>query len=303
MSDLDTKKVLPKGRAIPINGDLVRTKRIEAGYATPSAFAERLGMSEDRIIDIEKGGAKVYARTLVKISQLFDGNWENLLVQPISKSTNTISAVKPTAGNVVLVLVKIDDINNYDDEKINKLIDKIKNSIGLTDDVSVISVDDGSILITIMLTESDYVRLVFSFCHGKLDDFGFKEIKIQGIFYIWKKLIERFEVFRKVARESGTDNLDQSEIFDRRFLQGLISDLKWEYFNKRYSININKLPQYDDEEIEITLELTYLVKLGAFIIYTCLKVIDSKCSLSYDIDGVLVIRRSGLQSENRVKYS
>ncbi len=72
--------VLPKGRTIAIDGDAVRTLRIQKGLSVAD-LAANADMSIDRIMKIEKGGQKVYASNLINLAQALGlgEDWRPLL--------------------------------------------------------------------------------------------------------------------------------------------------------------------------------------------------------------------------------
>ena len=84
MAELDSDEpLLPKSRAFPINGDVVRTRRHLSGYGTQRDFARKVGISADRLMQIEAGGERVFVTTLMALAQALKVPWRTLLAEPL----------------------------------------------------------------------------------------------------------------------------------------------------------------------------------------------------------------------------
>jgi transcriptional regulator with XRE-family HTH domain len=77
--DLVNRDELPKGRTILIRGGVVKTQRILGGWPTTFEFTKTGHLSIDRLEEIEKGNARVYARTLKWLAERLDINWRELV--------------------------------------------------------------------------------------------------------------------------------------------------------------------------------------------------------------------------------
>jgi transcriptional regulator with XRE-family HTH domain len=236
--------LIPKGH-IPINGELVRTKRILGGWGSPAAFADKLGMSEKRMIQIEKGGANVYAATLVAIAKLLGVEWNELIDETAKAKLDSVDAPAPTPAATV-VLINISNIHDFDDDSIQELIRKIKKAAKIEGDISIISVEDGSIVLTLGLSEVDMIQLVSAFCQGKLINRGFTSMKLAGHGNLWLILQSHFEeqFNNMVKRPILKGDITFESIYGDEFIDKLsnnnsemfiISEQAIEYFADRFT--------------------------------------------------------------------
>src|SRR5690349_1904809 len=112
---------LPKGRTIHIDGDAVRTRRILNKWSQ-GEFAQLLKMSEARISQIEKGGAKVFAATLTAMASVLNVPWSELV--EMSKTSYSLldldqqeSGVAKESGQTIIktMIVNIMTVHELDD--------------------------------------------------------------------------------------------------------------------------------------------------------------------------------------------
>ncbi len=175
---------LPKGRTIPINGDAVRTRRCELCWDV-GALAHKAGYSIKTIENIEKGGKRVYAITLFGIANALDVNFAVLVAGPIPSQDDSDPnpQSRRVSGVIVHFTLNFDHVDASD--QLISLMKNLADAIGATAEFGVLSVKQGSLVVTLEMSEEDALKLVSAFGDGestprrrKLDELGVSRIEL-----------------------------------------------------------------------------------------------------------------------------
>lgn len=150
---------LPKGRTLPINGEVVKTLRIQREWEE-GELAARAGYSRKTIENIESTpGKRVYAVTLMAVAKALGVSHTELLAEPIGEHS------PPKGRRVSGVSIHFTlNFQNVDasDELISRM-ERLAAAIGATAEIEVLAVRAGSLVATVGMSEEDVLRLVHAF--------------------------------------------------------------------------------------------------------------------------------------------
>jgi len=151
---------LPKGRTLPINGAMVKTLRLQREWEEDE-LATRTGYSRKTIYNIENTpGKRVYAFTLVKIAKALGVSHADLLAEPIGEYS------PPQGRRFSGLSIHFHQVNFKDLDASDELFDLVKKlaaAFGATAEVEVLGARDGSLILTVGMSEEDVLRLVHAF--------------------------------------------------------------------------------------------------------------------------------------------
>lgn len=283
----DPDRLLPKSRTVPIDGDAVRTRRILGGWKTQGEFAKEVNMSEDRLRAIERGGAKVYSHTIVTIANVLNVHWSKLVAKSVVEDIPEPD--HPAKGQIVPVFVFIGNINNLDDAMLLERLKKLKTAAGLEGEITVYSVDEGSVNVALGMDLKDLVAAVAAFCQGKLDDIEIVDVKVPGEAMVWERLKEKYEI---INLWSKSDDPEYDRIFyyyDNLFMTDLIESV--------LEAKFETLPRLRSarNEMAVLSGVKVLVFNASEIMYAVMKNANNMLKLNIDDGGTLTISRMGLQ--------
>ena len=149
--------LLPKGRTVAIHGDAVRTLRIHNGLSV-AQLAANADMSIDRIMEIEKGGQKVYAASLLNIAHALGlGNdWRPLL----DGADKNGAVAAPSAKRTTRAITISEDFEKFMSEnQKDSLIQKLSQAIDALNEIIVHVVRKGSVILEIEMSEEDWRKV------------------------------------------------------------------------------------------------------------------------------------------------
>jgi transcriptional regulator with XRE-family HTH domain len=163
--------LLPKGRTIPINGDAVRTLRIQKKLSH-EYLANISNISVDRLMEIEKGGQRVYQVNFMAIAQALGlGNdWRPLhqaATEPVTQAKPSEALPRTVAVPVTLILSPDTHINETTPHE--AIAAFLTTYLNLKYEVTITAVKKGSIIVELELSEEDLLRLVAAFTETRLD--------------------------------------------------------------------------------------------------------------------------------------
>ena len=180
-----------KGRVRP-RGDQIRFLREQKGWRIVDLAAD-VGCSEKTISNAEHGKT-LYVFTLSQIAKSLGVKYKEIAErEPIdpavkrrrdefaaafgdppsdSDSWEEIPLPWPQPGRVKLsLIIDVESRKLIDEaEELYDLMQKLKRLLGAKDDITLDSIDDGSLILNIDVGESDVYNLVNAFCDGNLDD-------------------------------------------------------------------------------------------------------------------------------------
>jgi transcriptional regulator with XRE-family HTH domain len=162
--------VLPKGRTIPINGDVVRTLRIQNKLSIET-LATMSDMSPDRLIEIEKGGQKVFPPNFLAIAEALGlKDWKPLHQVADSGEVRVEPGKALQEKRIRSIKISFGENSKFDLSTSRDVIEKIlEQVISSEHDVIVVEVTKGSIIVEVELSEADLLRLITAFSEARLD--------------------------------------------------------------------------------------------------------------------------------------
>ena len=269
--------VLPKNRTLPIRGDMVRTLRIQRKWGSTKEFADGIGMSEDRLEVIERGGAKVFATTLVKIAEALDVHWRDLLCDHATVEQAPAPEVKSRTQPMQVIITgkKSADLTEEDVDRIRA---KVRELTGVQGEIELISLEDGSIILTLGMEDEDLARTVAAFCTDKLDPLSVGGMRLPGDRAIWEKLRRRYDEADQLARLLGKKAVAFGEAFDDATITRICSEYEVE----------SGLPNVLCSTVEAK------VRRSARLLYEALSRQPGGYTIDIDDSGSLNLKRTGL---------
>lgn len=173
---------LPKGRTVPIKGDAVRTLRIERRWEV-SELADRAKCSSKTIENVERGGKRVYAVTLAGIADALQVDLATLLTRPLVADAAPASTVQERRVSGVSVHFTFNFQNVDASDQLVALMERLAATIGAKAEIEVLSVKEGSVIVTLSMSEQDALNLLSAFGYmisedgtGVLDPLAVSEI-------------------------------------------------------------------------------------------------------------------------------
>lgn len=169
---------LPKGRTLPIKGDAVRTLRLQREW-NHEDLGRRAGCTGRTIENIERGGKRVYAVTLIGIAKALGVSHADLLSEPVEGDA------APEGRRVKGVCIHFTmNFQNVDaSEQLISLMNRLAAAIGARSEIEVFALEDGSLVVVAGMSEEDALRLVAAFGdeiskdgEGRLDALAVEEI-------------------------------------------------------------------------------------------------------------------------------
>jgi transcriptional regulator with XRE-family HTH domain len=175
MSGADGQELLlPKGRTLPINGDVVRTLRTKKRWSL-NVLATKSGLSKDRLMEIEKGGQNVYQDSFMAIAQALGlgEDWRPLL-DGVDKDR---AVAAPSAKRMTRPITISDDFEQFIKENHQAvLIQKLSQAIDALNEIIVHVVRKGSVVLEIEMSEDDWRKFDVAFQEGKLAALGITHV-------------------------------------------------------------------------------------------------------------------------------
>jgi transcriptional regulator with XRE-family HTH domain len=267
--------VLPKNRTLAIRGDVVRSLRIQKKWGTTEDFAEAIRMSKDRMEAIERGGAKVFAGTLVRLAEALDVHWRELLCEP-EAANHAPAPVIRKGGQAATLYIAGKTLADLTEEDIAKYLAKLRELTGIQGEIQLISLEEGSIVFTLGLDDDDAARTVAAFCAAKLDSLDIAEMRLPGDRAIWEKLQQRYGEAERMAQMLGKKAVALGEAFDDATITRICSEYEVE----------NNLPNVLCSTVEAK------VRTAAHILYEALSRRDGGFTFDIDDSGSLNLRRT-----------
>ncbi|KAJ3064541.1 hypothetical protein HK102_008175, partial [Quaeritorhiza haematococci] len=169
---------LPKGRTLPINGDAVRTLRLQRGWNIDD-LARKAGCTSRTIENIERGGKRVYAITLVEIAKALGVSHADLLSEIIGQDSEPEG--RRVSGVCIHFTMNFRHVDASDE--LVALMNRLAAAIGASSEIEVFALEDGSLVVVVGMSEEDALRLVEAFGdevskgeEGRLDALAVEEI-------------------------------------------------------------------------------------------------------------------------------
>lgn len=173
---------LPKGRTLPINGEVVRTLRLQRQLDIEE-LARKAGYNSRTIDNIESRGVKpVYAATLMAIAKALGVSHADLLAEPIGEHSPPQG--RRVSGSIHFRM-KFENLDASDE--LIALMNRLAQAIGARSEIEVLAVEDGSLVVTVGMSEEDALRLIAAFGdvvshagggEGRLDALAVEEISL-----------------------------------------------------------------------------------------------------------------------------
>lgn len=173
---------LPKGRTLPINGERVKTLRLQREW-NMEELARKAGCTSRTIENVEKGGKRVYAITLMAIAKALGVSHADLLTEPIGD--HPAPEGRRFAGVNIVFKMNFQNIDASDE--LMDLMNRLAAAIGARSEIEVLALEDGSLIVTVGMSEEDALRLIAAFGdvvshagggEGRLDALAVEEISL-----------------------------------------------------------------------------------------------------------------------------
>jgi transcriptional regulator with XRE-family HTH domain len=161
---------LPKVRTIPIRGDVLRTLRIHKGWTKPkqweTEYSPKAGMSVDRLAEIERDGARIFPKSLLRLAKVFDVVWQTLvdwealqaeLPPPLDQ------AFRPPMGNHRVSIRYSGEITDNESIDLNKIFNLVNKMSGEKGKIVAITVEDTGPVVTLELRNDAVVQFASAF--------------------------------------------------------------------------------------------------------------------------------------------
>jgi transcriptional regulator with XRE-family HTH domain len=222
----------PSERSVPVKGqEVVRLRKLKGWYA--KELASRAGYSLKTIQTIERNN-RCAPETLRHVALALDTTYVELVDDEYLRANDFRSVSYGQTPRDVSTTV-VGDPTNFDQAQLHDFVEKLKQMIGPHDEILIISVKRGSVIIAYEMSELDSLRLVRAFGQRKLDVLEIERIEIQAdshvMHLIFLELLGSVEPPRTIwrnllvmaascwAKFAGTSLADlsreRSEVFDK----------------------------------------------------------------------------------------
>ncbi len=156
---------LPNLHSIPIRGDVVLTRRLEGGWEHPQAFCKLAKISQDRLASIERGGEKVYKKTLIRLARTLSADWQALVDWAAidrGGSGQPDSRQRPKAGKHKILIGEADPSSDrpLDVSELVKMFGEIASSKGK---IVSVAVSDGKLTVGLEITDAAAIQFAESY--------------------------------------------------------------------------------------------------------------------------------------------
>jgi transcriptional regulator with XRE-family HTH domain len=163
--------ILPKGRAVPIRGDMVRTLRFVKGWNESNPlkmkeYARKLKLSADRLAEIERGGARVFKRNLYWIAEVFGVAWDDLVdwkALGAELPPDPAKEAQPPVGRHRISIHGAGGSDTANHLNINKLYELANQLGGEQGKIAAITLDDSGVVVTLEISDEAVLRFANNF--------------------------------------------------------------------------------------------------------------------------------------------